>query len=90
MDKKNNADEEFFDLPENSEKLKIPIHKNFRMICTCNINNIKDMSPAFVNRFDVIVLENQMENLNDNNLSELIANMFISFTRIPQNKKKVD
>jgi len=57
LDKKNNADEEFFDLPENTENPRIPIHKNFRMICTCNINNIKDMSPAFVNRFDVIVLK---------------------------------
>ena len=57
------------------------------MICTCNINNLKDMSPAFVNRFDLIVLENQMENLTDENLSKLIANMFILFTKIPNNKK---
>ena len=33
LDKKNNADEEYFDLPENTERLKIPILKNFRMIC---------------------------------------------------------
>ena len=90
LDKKNNAEEEFFDLPENTEKLKIPIHKNFRMICTCNINNIKDMSPAFVNRFDVIVLENQLENITNTQLGQLISNIFISFDRIPKKKKKIN
>ena len=90
LDKKNNAEEEFFDLPENTERLRIPIHKNFRMICTCNINNIKDMSPAFVNRFDVIVLENQLENLSDNQLSDFITNIYVSFDRIPEKKKKLN
>ena len=90
LDKKNNAEEEYFDLPENTEELRIPIHKNFRMIRTCNINNIKDMSPAFVNRFDVIVLENQLENLNDTQLGELISNLFISFERIPQKIRKIN
>ena len=58
------------------------------MICTCNINNIKDMSPAFVNRFDVIVLENQLEKLNEVQLCELISNLSISFERIPQKNNK--
>ena len=58
------------------------------MIFTCNINNIKDMSPAFGNRFDVIVLENQLYKLNDTQLAELISNIFISFERIPQRIKK--
>ena len=88
LDKKNNEAENYFDLPENTEKQKIPIHPNFRMICTCNINHIKDMSPAFVNRFDVIVLENQLENLNDNELEKLISNIFVSFDRIPEKKIK--
>ena len=90
LDKKNNADEEYFDLPENTERLKIPIHKDFRMICTCNINNIKDMSPAFVNRFDVIVLENQLEKLSDNQLSDFITNIYVSFDRIPEKKQKAN
>ncbi len=45
------------------------------------------MSPAFVNRLDLIVLENQMEKLTDENLSKLIVNMFILFTKIPNNIK---
>ena len=75
-------------MPENSGGNNISIHENFRMIATCNINYIKDMSPAFVNRFDVIVLENQLEKLNDEQLSELIANIFISFDRIPKKYNK--
>lgn len=87
---KNNSDEEYFDLPEDPENLRIQIHKNFRMICTCNINNIKDMSPAFVNRFDVISLENQLEGLGDEDLGKLISNIFISFDRIPQNATDIE
>lgn len=67
LDKKNNEEEIYFDVPENTEELQVKIHKNFRMICTCNINKIKEMSPAFVNRFDVIVLENQLEDITDEN-----------------------
>ena len=70
--------------------MKIRIHRNFRMICTCNIKNIKDMSPAFVNRFDVIVLENQLNKINDAQLGELISTLFISFERIPQKMNKID
>ena len=88
LDKKNNESEQYFDLPENTQNSKVPIHKNFRLICTCNIKKIKDMSPAFVNRFDVIVLEDQLENINDEKLRKLIANIFISFKRNP--KKKIE
>ena len=60
------------------------------MICTCNINNLKDMSPAFVNRFDVVVLENQLRNLNGYQYSKLISNIFNSFERIPTRKKELN
>jgi MoxR-like ATPase len=88
LDKKNSEEETYFDVPENPEELQIKIHKNFRMICTCNINKIKEMSPAFVNRFDVIVLENQLEDITDESLSELITYFMLSFERIP--KKKIE
>ena len=90
LDKKNNGEENYFDLPENTENQKIKIHPNFRMICTCNINNIKDMSPAFVNRFDIIVLENKLQKLNDEQYNELLCNMFISFDRIPHKKNRIN
>ena len=39
-DKKNSDEEAYFDIPENTEELQVKINKNFRMICTCNINKI--------------------------------------------------
>ena len=88
FDKKNNDNEEYFELHENEERQMIGIHKDFRIICTCNINNIKDISTSFVNRFDVVALNNQLENLNDIQIGELIANLFISFDRILYKKVK--
>lgn len=32
------------------------------------INNLKELHADFVNRFDVILLENQLKNIKDNNL----------------------
>ena len=65
LDKKNDDSERKFDVPENPKQPQIDIHENFRMICTSNINKINEMSPAFVNRFDVIVLEDQLEDIGD-------------------------
>ena len=44
------------------------------------------MSPAFVNRFDVIVLENQIESLNEEEKKELIK--FLLINSYQENKIK--
>ena len=49
-----------FDIPENQS---IEVHANFRIIGICDFDNIMKMSPAFLNRFDIIVLENQLEKI---------------------------
>ena len=66
LDKNYEEGNKIFDIPENPNpnENKIEIDKNFRLICTCDINKIKKMSPAFVNRFDVIILEDQLEEIN--------------------------
>ena len=61
-----------FDIPENPLKSSIGIHKNFRIIGICDNNTINQMSPAFLNRFDIIVLENQLTNISYNDLKELL------------------
>jgi len=76
LDKKNNDSEKKFDVPENPNEPQINIHDNFRIICTSNIDKINEMSPAFVNRFDVIVLEDQIENIG-NKINDLI-NFFLN------------
>ena len=42
------------------------------------------MSPAFINRFDVIVLYNQIEKYKWKKLLNLISFLYISFDRIPK------
>ena len=43
-----------------------------------DINKINQISPAFINRFDVIVLEDQIESLNEEDKKELIKFLLIN------------
>ena len=65
-----------FDIPENPLKSSIEINKDFRIIGVCDIQSITQMSPAFLNRFDIIVLENQLNNISDNDLVNLLNIIF--------------
>ena len=61
LDKKYDGNENnFFNLNENTSKKKVKIDNKFRLICICDDQNIKDMSPAFINRFDVIYFDEQL------------------------------
>ena len=51
-----------------------------------NLNKINQMSPTFVNRFDVIVLEDQIESLNEEDKKELIK--FLLINSYKENKIK--
>jgi len=59
------------------------------MICTSNLEKINEISPAFVNRFDVIVLEDQIEGIGDK-INELIKFFLTrcSEERIMEEKEK--
>ena len=50
-----------FDIPENPLKNSIDINKEFRIIGICEKQSINQMSPAFLNRFDIIFFENQLK-----------------------------
>ena len=81
LDKKILKGEKKFEVPEESSESKIEIHKNFRIICTSNFQNIDQISPAFVNRFEVVVLENQLGDSGYNKdeikkLIEILCNRF--------------
>ena len=60
--------------------------KNMMIQKKQNLNKINQMSPAFVNRFDVIVLENQIESLNEEEKKELIK--FLLINSYQENKIK--
>ena len=61
-----------FDLSENAENPVIPINKNFLFVSTCNTDKLKELSPAFLNRFMVINLSDQLEIMKNNDILELI------------------
>ena len=68
-----------FDIAENPLKNSIKIHDNFRIIGICDNESINKMTPAFLNRFDIIVLENQLENIDKyrfENLIKILLNKF--------------
>lgn len=73
LDIKYDNQQKYFDIPENSAESRIPIKDSFRIIATAKIENISQMSPAFLNRFDIIVLENQIaDNMNKEQYNSLL------------------
>ena len=62
LDKKLDVENDLiFEIPECPQKREVKINKNFRLLCVCNYSNISKMSPAFLNRFDIITLEDQIK-----------------------------
>ena len=80
LDKKNDKNE-MLEIPENTNEPNLKIDDNFRIICTSNYDKLNEMTPAFINRFEVIVLENQLSNLNDDDLMNLIKFEFDFFKK---------
>ena len=78
---------EYFEIPENPKDPSIKINEKFRIICTCDYDKISKMSPAFINRFDVIVLEKQFEE-DEYKLKKLIGILY-SKQLIHNNYKKI-
>ena len=78
LDKKLNIEKDLiFEIPECPQKKEVNINKNFRLLCVCNYNGISKMSPAFLNRFDIITLEDQLKPLSGLKNSEKIFLEFI-------------
>ena len=65
-------DDKYFYVHENYEIEKIEKHKNFLFVATCDINKIKNLSPALLNRLAVFVVDDQIENLNESELHYFI------------------
>ena len=59
-------------MPENPENGTIPINKGFHFITTCNIKKIEELSPALLNRFFVLSVDDQLIDLNDEGLENII------------------
>ena len=61
-----------FYIPENPLENNIKINEKFRVIGISDRNLISKMSPAFLNRFDIINLENQLDYINEDEFNNLI------------------
>ena len=89
LDKKYNDEDNTFPIPEYSEKTNPKINRNFRIICTCNHSKLKNISPAFLSRFDIIYLENQLDNIKEyKNLVDKIFQKLENFEKDEREKKK--
>ena len=57
-------DTQYFTIPENPEfKEGIKINQNFRIIATVDEEGLIKMSPAFINRFIIVYLDDQLSNI---------------------------
>ena len=72
FDPKDSEEDYKFDLYENSENPVINISKEFHFISTCNIDKLKYLSPALLNRLMVINIPDQMIDMKENDFLELI------------------
>ena len=79
LDKKNNDKENIFEVPEESSDSKIKIGKHFRIICTTTFSKINQISPSFVNRFEVIALEDQLKGIDKEKLIKFLCNKFQNY-----------
>ena len=87
LDPKDTEEDYFFDIPQNVDEPKIRIHKNFLFIGTCILSQMEKLAPAFLNRFTVINLEDQLEDASENEEKNAIKYK-IESEKIELNKKE--
>ena len=93
LDKKLDVEKDLiFEIPECPLRNKVEINKNFRLLCICNYESLSKMSPSFLNRFDIITLEDQIKpylplnnNENSNNFLDLIDKLVMQHSFIYNN-----
>ena len=86
LDPKDTEEDYYFEIPQNTKEPKIRIHNDFLFVATCDLNNIEKLSPAFLNRFTVINLENQLEGATEKQEKEAIK-YIIESEKIELSKK---
>ena len=72
LDLKDTNEDYYFEIPQNIYEPKIKIHKDFLFVATCSIDQIDKLSPAFLNRFTVINLDDQLAEASEDQEKEAI------------------
>ena len=88
QDPKDTDKDYYFEIPQNVEEPMIRIHKDFLFVATCALSQMEKLSPAFLNRFTVINLEDQLEGATEKKEKEAI-NYIIESENIELTKKKI-
>ena len=87
QDPKDTDKDYYFEIPQNVEEPKIRILKDFLFVATCSLSQMEKLSPAFLNRFKVINLEEQLEGATEKEEKEAIK-YIIESEKIELTKKK--
>ena len=87
LDPKDTEEDYYFEIPQNTSEPKIKIHKDFLFVGTCMLDQMDKLSPAFLNRFTVINLEDQLEGATEIQEKEIIE-CIIDYENIELNNKK--
>ena len=72
LDRKYDGKQRYLNNPNNSNEPSIPVHKNFRLICTTLLSELNKLSPAFATRMDIKILNDQLEKITEEELFSLI------------------
>ena len=72
LDRKYDDQQRYLHNPNNPNEPHIPVHKNFRLICTTLLSEINKLSPAFATRMDIKILNDQLEDISEDDLISLI------------------
>jgi midasin (ATPase involved in ribosome maturation) len=75
LDPKETAEDVFFDVPENSNHPKVNYYPHFLLISFSTYEGLDALSPALLNRFNVVYLS-QLEGMNSDDRQALISPLF--------------
>jgi midasin (ATPase involved in ribosome maturation) len=76
LDPKESSEDFLFEIPEISKNPIIKIHEDFRLIATASDEYLDSMSPALLNRFTIINLDDQLQDLTEDKFFNFIKFIF--------------
>ena len=89
FDPKDTEEEQFFEIPQNTKEPKIEINEDFFFIGTCFLEDMDKLSPAFLNRFCVINLDDQLEGISEESEKSAINYIIKSISDDFQHNEKL-
>ena len=78
LDLKDTEEDYYFEIPQNTSEPRIKIHKDFFFVANCTLDQMDKLSPAFLNRFTVINLDDQLNGLSEEQEKEVIKHIMES------------